>query len=332
MKIRTRPWLRVLAALLLFGLLVTLVDVSEVIDILSRVDVWWLALGLSAFAVTHLVQCLRWRACFPASQNIPFSLLTMSYVSSISVGAVLPSEYSADIVRVADAARYVSLSEAIYSVFLSRIGGLNSALFFVAVLGLISGFKYDSTGLYNAALLATVIFTMMLVMLFTPALFRLSRRILSLSWWPGKWRNRLLGMVEQYQCATARKLRMLIVLLLSLLAQAGIALIYYLVTRSLGVSLGLMDAALLTGIVTLSTIIALTPGGIGVSEGVIMLYFELSGLDRETALTVGLVMRSMLLGFALIGAIIFPFKNMFIQQATPEKPALTRKYRDLKDD
>ena len=256
----------------------------------------------------------------------------MSYVSSISVGAVLPSEYSADIVRVADAARYVSLSEAIYSVFLSRIGGLNSALFFVAVLGLISGFKYDSTGLYNAALLATVIFTMMLVMLFTPALFRLSRRILSLSWWPGKWRNRLLGMVEQYQCATARKLRMLIVLLLSLLAQAGIALIYYLVTRSLGVSLGLMDAALLTGIVTLSTIIALTPGGIGVSEGVIMLYFELSGLDRETALTVGLVMRSMLLGFALIGAIIFPFKNMFIQQATPEKPALTRKYRDLKDD
>ncbi|MEY2510261.1 MAG: glycosyltransferase 2 family protein [Verrucomicrobiota bacterium] len=81
-------------------------------------------------------------------------------------------------------------------------------------------------------------------------------------------------------------------------------LMFYLLSRGLGLPIGFFDWSWIVGALTLALFLPLTIGGVGIREGTLIGILAIFGCEKETAVAVSLVAFSFVLMLAVIGAVL----------------------------
>jgi hypothetical protein len=303
--------IRVFIVVFLLWWIVGLTDFELLIKILGRVDALWLILGLCATLFTHVLNCWRWRLClFEEAARIRFSSLLLSYFTAIPVGMFLPSEYGGDLLRAHDVGKSLgNYQKAAASVILSRLSGILSTFIIFLLAGLFFFDRITELGLvwlWLTILAGTLFFGALIISPFKNSLKNLIAGLdFRISFLNNLMRSFLKGL-EQFSKAKAH---MTGIILSALAAQGAMILANGCYAMAVGQPINMVDIVFLVPVITLASMIPISPGGIGVKEAAFLLFFQALGLSEEGGISLAIANRGGTLFVAMIGTVFIPARR-----------------------
>ena len=301
------------SALLIGGLLIH-IDVAAAMRLLAAVHGPWLMTALLSVLATHLANCWRWRWCLlDQGRRVSFRTLVVSYWTSLFVGLALPTEYGGDLLRIKDAWNHTaSGSVAVASVLWSRLSGIAATFLVFAAAGLGQLGRLSELSLtWIWAASVAICGVLAVVIFFRPAydlVFRLLERFPA----PEELRDRALGRLRGLTVQREIAWR---IAALALVAQGLMILTNSLYAAALDQPVKTLDMALVVPLVTLSSLLPISLGGIGVKEGAFVVCLSALGLSPEGALSIALLNRLVLIALALTGGFLFPFRHRLLSRS-----------------
>ncbi len=294
--------LKVLVSLGVLAIILTKIDLQEVLPVLAAMD-WLPFLGaLALFLSGSLVRAYRWGSLVWAlGVRVSWARLVFLYFVGAFFSQILPTGVGGDAVRMYELSRDDHrAAPAISSVLVDRFLGL-LVLFAMALLALVGGYRLVTPG---ERLLIAALFGASLV----AAGLVLQRRWLE-TWGRRLGAGRLLSrfkiLGELYESlhlygwpallrATAASVAWNLILILG----------YYLLGQAVGVDLALWYYFLLVPIISVFLMLP-SLGGLGVREGVTLVVFTQVGVPEPRALALGLAYLLTLWITALLGAALY---------------------------
>jgi len=282
----------------------------------------WTFLILS-FAVTPfliLVSAWKWQIILRA-QKVRVSLVRLFwlYVVGYFFNTVLPTNVGGDVVRAYALGKQTGKNaEAFSSVFVERFTGL-TALLFMALVAFFLAIRHLWDVWLLAALVVSVVgYFLLLGLVLNPAIFKWVEKRVPISIVKKvlqkllKFQQALLSLGDEKMTLV---LAMAISFLFYLLAVANVY-VSTLVFHS-GIKPG--DAFIITPIVLVITMIPISIGGIGLSEGAYFFTFTRMSLTGPVGLSVALLMRFKALVAGLIGGIYYSAMGLKMDTISGEK-------------
>ena len=306
-----RAGLKIAVSVGLIAYLILRVDIDEAVSLLGSARSRWILVATTLLFLTHVLNCWRWRLCLVDTPRRPTGReLAISYATSLSVGLVLPSEFGGDLLRARDMkVGSGSGSSALVSVLWSRASGLSAALLVFGISGLLLPESLAMLSIAGFEKISLVLFAVSVVVLFNRSfVVALDRFVRSI---PGPTRFRRViqeTSVAVLELATLRY-RGLAILGLAVLAQLFMVTTNYCYSVALGLELSFLDLGLVVPLITVASLIPLSLGGLGVKEGAFVLVLSGLGVAEEGALTLALLNRLVFTAMALLGGMVFPFRN-----------------------
>ncbi len=305
--------LRCAVSALLVGWLLAHIDVPAAIRLLAAVPGAWLAAALLSLLATHLVNCWRWRLCLlDQGRSSSFRTLVVSYWTALFAGLALPTEYGGDLLRVKDAwSETASGSAAVASVLWSRLSGIAATFFVFSIAGLGRLDRLPESMRWIWAISVAVCLALAAAVALRPVwdlVIRLLERF------PAPERLRA-GALERARALAANRGIAWRIAALALAAQGLMIVTNSLYAAALEQPVKVLDMALVVPLVTLSSLLPISLGGIGVKEGAFVVCLSALGLSREAALSIALLNRLMLVALALAGGLLFPFRKRLMSSS-----------------
>ncbi len=294
--------LRILVSIGLLALLFTEVDAAAILTILSGTNLEWLLVMVLMALLDRVSAAYRWYILLPRnSPNITMRRITRLIFTSSFVGYFLPGTVGTEILRIYGLGRGTSdLARAASSVLVERVLAL-AALMVLVLIGLVLTPPGFPAGIGSAALIGLAGLVAGGSMLMTPRL-----RLLTLQSIPGRrfamLRSKLIklyGCLDTYRrqpgllswaAATAVLFHLLRI---AFVAAGGLAL---------GLDLNLLYYVVITPIIIFVTMLPISIAGLGVQEAAYVVLFGFVGVPAETALSLSLLCRAVLLIAMLPGA------------------------------
>ncbi len=294
---RWRHWIRLGLGIALFALLVFhIAGVRVVWSVVVSARLLPLAGCVVIYFVGVVVSCLKWQWLLHAHGiSIPLAQLVQWYLMGSLTGTLLPSDVGGDLGRGYAAARDIGNSAAVWSsVLMERLTGLVT-LMAMASLGLIL-----MPGILDAPAwlpLGAGIGLALTVAGFASVLGLSSTYLVRLPRWMSHRTRQVQEVVARYR----NNLRTIIACLgLSVAFHAGNALSFWLLALAVN-----SDAPAVTMILWpiagLFGMLPLTPGGLGVREGIIAALLMRANLSSDQAVAAALIGRVLLLLCSLAG-------------------------------
>lgn len=297
-----RRWLQILLGLLIaafiFSLLANAIDWRATVQALRQANPWWVLAALASIFVNGIAKSQRWRTLFPPDQPPPgrketFGILMAGQV----VNSVLPLR-SGDIFRAYFAGRDRGASTA------SAFGAIGAEkLVDVILVGLVAAMvlpmvvlpswvNADGSQVGIVALLAIAVWLGLFLALPT------MKRLLA-SWGQrSAFSARLAGILQNLLdgLTALREWRRLPIMLLWTAAVWGTAITTNLfLFRALALPPSLLNAVLVLIFVYGGVSIPITPGQLGVFEGMIVLALSLASVTPANALAYALLLHGLVL-------------------------------------
>jgi uncharacterized protein (TIRG00374 family) len=297
----------VLVSLGVLALILTKIDLQEVLPVLAAMD-WLPFLGaLALFLSGSLVRAYRWGSLVWAlGVQVRWRRLVFLYFVGAFFSQILPTGVGGDAVRMYELSRDDHrAAAAISSVLVDRFLGL-LVLFAMALLALLGGYRLVTPG---ERLLIAALFVVSLVaaglVLQRKWLEALGRRLGA-----GRLLRRFKILDELYQSlhvygppallrATAASVVWNLILILG----------YYLLGQAVGVHLDLWYYFLLVPIISVFLMLP-SLGGLGVREGVTLVVFTQVGVEEPRAMALGLAYLLTLWLTALLGAALYILQGL----------------------
>ncbi len=293
-------WLAPLFRLALGGVVLAIVaiqltDLASFRDTLAAARPAYLAGCVVIYYIGVWISCVKWQLLLNA-QSVPVGIgpLLRWYLAGAFTGSFLPSDVGGDLGRGMLAGRVIANKSALWSsIVLERLSGL--AGMFVLAAGTLAlspallGWHPLAPLAALAALAAgAVILGMLLV------------RSASPGWLPLRV-SRALAQLRAALAGYGRKPQVIVICLaLSLLYHVLTVLSTWFVLLSLAPDTP-PGPALVAPLVSVIGVMPLTPGGLGVREGVQAVLLQRAGVDGATALAAALVSRALLWAVTLSG-------------------------------
>jgi len=307
---------KIAVSLGLIGLILTRIDLSELLSSLGDVRTGLLALAFSLHSIGLLLSAARWHILL-GIQRIDFSFrdtLLIYWIGSF-FNAFLPTSMGGDVVKGYIASKRDGRMIEVYSTIILERGAGVLVLIAIAGLGFIwlHGISFG-TSLLTLALLVTGI------LLLGGMWIRKGRWGLSESkigeggangWIWRAWRSIL--RYGQY------KRKLCWILLLSLLLQINVVLYYFLIASALEIELSFFYFCLYIPPILILTMLPVSIGGIGVRETAFLLFFGSLGLTLTKVISLSLWSYFLALLANLGGGVIYSFYR------TPTSPVNTSK-------
>lgn len=298
----------------LIWLLLRNTDVAGLANQLLQVG--WITLLGAAALLGGLVfpATLRWQLVLSAlGSRLGFWSAWRMVMVGLFFNQVLPSSMGGDAVRVWQAHRNaLDLRRAIHSVLIDRLMALG-VLFLITSAALPRLFEIVPVetvrwGLALVALGGLLGYTLFANLDRIPALLL-------------KWR------VTRSIAALSTDLRHVLVsarfgipaLVLSLLIQAVVALVVFLLSRSLGLTANLLDCAVLMPAVVLVTALPISIAGWGVREGAMVVAFSFIGVSNADALALSVLFGAASMCGGLPGGLVWLFSSLRSQGRTQQR-------------
>lgn len=268
------------------GLIVALLvhaDLGKLADILTSLDLGWLAVAVLIKGIGIFAGVVRWRLML-AGQDIglPLANLGGAYLVGRFFGSFLPSTLGLDAYRTYYAAvRSRQVAACVAVTVVEKVVGL-LALSVLALAALPFGMRLLSPRVlwFLSAVISVPILASALL-LFWPGLFV---RIASLFRRRGK---KVSQGIAKWSDAVARfgtqRGRLLIALLLGLVVHGGTSAMYIATARAVGVVIDPMEILFIGPLMIVATLVPISIAGIGVREGTFVFFLARIGVASEPA-------------------------------------------------
>lgn len=263
------------------------------------------AFGLSFAGI--LVRAVRWRALLVAlGVHVPLGRLVYLYFAGAFFNTFLPTGFGGDVVRVLELSHGAQTTAVLGTVVLDRLSGL-LVLFGIALVAL--PFSFDLIplklwltvgGLAAAGLVAGGL------ILQGRWLRRLGR------WLPGPLSLTGEGtLARAYNAVTACGWRAVgTALFISFIFNTLLVLMNYLIARAVGVSLSLTYFLIFVPVLSVTLMLPISVGGLGVREGVAAVLFTQVGVDEALAVAFSLAVYAITRITGLFGGLLFALRSM----------------------
>jgi uncharacterized membrane protein YbhN (UPF0104 family) len=316
---RWKLWVRIGVSGGLLFLLLQNIDLDELIPKnRDGTHLAFLALGFLLTGVGIILSAWRWQRVLVAfDAHVPLRTLGGHYFAGQFVGNALPSTIGGDVVRISRCGKTIGSNETAFaSVALERLTG-----FLVLPLISLVGFMLEPSVLaWRRSLFALAIdafaLTALLVILFLAGHPGAAGRFAERENW-----TRFVGAVH----VGVDRLRhepgsVFGILGTAILYQASVVAAVMCAGRALDLSAPLGVYIAYVPVVAMGQVLPLTLGGLGVREGLLVLFFGPFGVSKTQAVALGLLWYGMVVSVSLLGAPTFAAGQRHAHVAPPQEP------------
>jgi len=303
-KDRLLNLLKVCLSLALLVILLRQVGWQQTIGTLGKARLPHLAAAFVLYLVGIVVRAYRWQILVSALKtDIPLARLTVLYFVGTFFSNFLPTGIGGDVVRVYELSKQSKRPiESVGTVLLDRGTGL-LMLFLIALVTLIFNYRLIAPNVVAAIVLlslgswAGLGFVLRRDWLERWGLLRIMARIKPLE--------------ELYESVTACGLRAIGgALAVSLVFNALLIAVNYLIALSLGVNIPLWYFLLFIPLISFLLVLPISLSGLGVREGGYVYLFAQAGVPAPLALAMSLLFYALNVATGLIGGVLYTLEGM----------------------
>lgn len=300
--------LRIGVSILLLALLFKFnkIDLQVLISDIKSTDKRLLTVGFLAYFFVYFLGFLRWRMLLSAvGINIPLKRLVSSFSGGIFFSIFLPSTIGGDLVRAADLAEHTKKArEVVATVFLDRLSGyIGLVLVILPALLFGSNLVLDKV-VFTSVSMIIILLVIVLLVLFNNGIYLRITKFLS-SPGSGKIKETIRNMHQEIHLFRNHKRLIILNLFISFVIQLVGPLSVYFIGLSLGIKVDFIYFLIFLPIIGAITLIPIALGGLGLREGLFVVYFAKAGVVKQLALAMSLLSFSFVVFYGAIGGLLY---------------------------
>jgi len=316
--------LRISISILLLVLLFKFnkIDIKVLADEIKNSDKFFLSVGFIVLSFIYFLGFLRWKMLLSAAGiNISLKRLISSFSGGVFFSIFLPSTIGGDLVRAADLAGHTKKTkEVIATVFLDRLSGyIGLVLVILVSLFLGRNLILDKVVLSSVSIIVIILILGLLV-LFNNTIYLKIAKFLS-SPGAGKIKAAIKNMHQEIHIFRNRKKTIALNLLLSFFIQLVNPVCAYFIGLSLGIKIEFIYFLIFLPIIGAVTLLPIALGGLGLREGLFVLYFAKAGVIKQSALAMSLLSFSFVVFYGAIGGLIYVL-TVYNRRVQPDQPSV----------
>lgn len=269
----------------------------------------WLAGALALYLLMILISAWRWNLLLRAQHvQVPFSLLTNSFLVATFFNNFLPSNIGGDVIRIGDTARRArSKTLATTIVLVDRGVGLIGLVFVAAVGATLAARSNGPIGPIGPGLLwaalALGLSAAVPLLLLPQTVRRLLHPLRAIHQeWVEERIEKLVAALRKFRDAPQA---LLACFGGAVLVQAVLVGFYAAVAHAIGVRVSVAHLAILIPVSFVVQMMPLSVNGLGVREWVFGAYFTQLGLPLESALALSFIGAVLIMLFSTSGAVVY---------------------------
>ena len=300
--------LRISVSILLLILLFKFnkIDLRVLINDIRSTDKWLLSAGFLFLFFGYFLGFLRWQMLLrTVGINIPLKRLVGSFSGGIFFSIFLPSTIGGDLVRAADLAEHTrKAKEVIATVFLDRLSGYMGLVFLILPALLLGGNLVLDRVVFTSVSVIVILLVVLLFVLFNNNIYSRITKWLS-SPGAGKIKETIKNMHQEIHVFRDHKRMIVLNLFTSFIIQLVGPISVYFIGLSLGIKVNFIYFVIFLPIIGAITLLPIAIGGLGLREGLFVVYFAKAGVAKQLALTMSLLSFSFVVIYAAIGGLIY---------------------------
>jgi len=300
--------LRIIISVVLLILLFKLnrIDFKALVNDIKSADRLFLALGFLTLPLTYILGFWRWHMLLEAAGiNIPLKKLISSFCGGIFFSIFLPSTIGGDLVRTADIAAHTNKAkQVVATVFLDRLSGYIGLVLVVLPAILLGGWLINDKIVYFSIAIIVILLLIILLLLFNSFIYERIGRFLSVPG-SGRIKEMIKEMHREIHIFRNHKKTIIINLILSFVIQLIYPLGVYFTGLSLGVDINFFYFFIFMPVISAITLLPISLGGLGLREGLYVVYFAKAGVIKQLALAMSLLSFSFIVFSGAIGGVIY---------------------------
>jgi len=300
----TRISVSILLLVLLFK--INKINPHVLINDIRSANKWLLAASFLFSFFIYFLGFLRWQMLLKtAGINIPLKRLISSFSGGVFFSIFLPSTIGGDLVRAADLAEHTKKArEVIATVFLDRLSGyIGLALVILPALLLGRDLVLDRV-VFTSVSVIIILLVIILLVLFNSAIYSGITNFLN-SPGAGKIKETIKNMHQEIHVFRNHKRMIILNLLTSFIIQLFTPVSAYFIGLSLGIKINFIYFLIFLPIIGAITLLPIAIGGLGLREGLFVVYFAKAGVVKQLALAMSLLSFSFVVLYGAIGGIIY---------------------------
>lgn len=297
------------------------IDVHALIRDIKGADKLFLFIGFAIYFLVYLFGFFRWRMLLKAAGfDISLKRLVSSFSSGVFFSIFLPSTIGGDLVRAVDLAGHTKKAkEVIATVFLDRFSGyIGLVLVIIPSLLLGRNLVLDKV-VFTSVSVIVILLVVILLILFNNSIYSGISRFLTAPN-AGKIRETIKDMHREIHIFRNHKKMILLNLAVSFLIQALCPVCVYFIGLSLGIKINFIYFLVFLPIISAITLLPIAIGGLGLREGLFVVYFAKAGVIKQLALAMSLLSFSFVVFYGAIGGLIYVL-TVHHRCIQPDKPS-----------
>lgn len=282
------------------------IDLNVLINDLRGANKLFLGIGFMIFPLTYILGFLRWQMLTQAVQiEIPLRKLISSFCGGIFFSIFLPSTIGGDLVRTADTVAHTSKAkQVIATVFLDRLSGYIGLVLVIIPAILLGGSLINDKVVFFSVAIIVIILAVLLLLLFNTFIYDRITRFLSVPK-AGKVREMIKDMHREIHIFRQHKKMIILNLVLSFVIQVIFPISVYFIGLALGIKISPVYFLIFLPIISAVTLLPIAIGGLGLREGLFVVYFAKVGVIKQLALVMSLLSFSFIVFYGAIGGVIY---------------------------
>ncbi|MDD5097337.1 MAG: lysylphosphatidylglycerol synthase transmembrane domain-containing protein [Candidatus Omnitrophica bacterium] len=282
------------------------IDIGDLAADIKRADKLLLVTGFIIAFLGYFLGFLRWQMLLKAANiQIPLKKLISSFSGGVFFNIFLPSTIGGDIVRSADLAEHTKKAkEVIATVFLDRLSGyIGLVIIILPAIFLGKNLIHDKV-VFSSVTIIIGLLVVVLLVLFNNHIYSIITKFLSAPG-AGKIKETIRDMHQEIHIFRNHKKVIIYNLILSTVIQVISPLSVYFIACSLGLKINFIYFLIFLPIIGAVTLIPISVGGLGLREGLFVVYFAKAGVIKQLALAMSLLSFSFVVIYASIGGLIY---------------------------
>ena len=282
------------------------IDIHDLITDIQRADKLFLAVGFAIFFFSYFLGFLRWQMLLKAASiSIPLKKLISSFSGGVFFSIFLPSTIGGDIVRSADLAEHTrKAKEVIATVFLDRLSGYIGLVIVILPAILLGKDLVHDNVVFSSIAVIIALLVVVLLVLFNNRIFLVITKFLSTPG-AGRVKETIKDIHQEIHIFRNRKQVIVGNLILSTFIQVISPLSIYFIACSLGLKVNFIYFLIFLPIIGAITLIPISIGGLGLREGLFVVYFAKAGVIKQLALAMSLLSFSFIVIYGALGGLIY---------------------------
>ncbi len=318
-------YVSLLLAVALIAIILRSISLAEIRDALQVMNVSYLLLAYSLNVIMVTLLALRWWILYGVDDNRPAYryLLKVSFVG-VFFNNLLPGTFGGDIYRTLHMARQedgeTRLSRSLAVILLDRLTGLLGMVLIGATAVLLNDVidLPGHVGLWTFVFVA--IFGLALYLSMNRYVYELMIRLFF--WLPGHYlsfiETRVNHLYERMAVFNDHKALVFFALVVSIIQRVVWFLGCYLVSQSLHLDISLLLIFIVLPIIEVIRTLPLTMQGIGIREGLYVLFFGSAGITNSEATLLAVLIYALLSLNGLFGGAIYLWDRRQVMTALPD--------------